>query len=170
MTVDPLDLEQFHPALRLALEEGKSYKGKPVLSHHQVYTQMKHVTKPKSSVPGDIPRKLIQEFTYEFAKPATRIFNEIIQSAQWPSQWKVEETVVLSKTKTKLPQSEEDLCTISKTPWFLKVLENILADIILPVVDKYLDPVFNITLPGEVAGLCPQDLGPEDPTCRGHLW
>ena len=69
MTVDPLDLEQFHPALRLALEEGKSYKGKPILSHHQVYTQMKHVTKPKSSVPGDIPRKLIQEFTYELAKP-----------------------------------------------------------------------------------------------------
>ena len=105
MTVDPLDLEKFHPALRLALEEGKSRKAKLILEQHQVYTKMKHVTKPKSSVAGDIPRKLIQEFTYEFAKPATYIFNEIIKTSTWPTQWKVEETIVLSKSKTKAPKN-----------------------------------------------------------------
>ena len=31
MTVEPLNLDKFHPALRLALEEGKSHKDKQVL-------------------------------------------------------------------------------------------------------------------------------------------
>ena len=139
-TVDPLDMTKFHPALRLELDKGKNQEIKPVLEQHQVYMKIKQATKSKSSVQGDIPRKLIQEFTYEYAKPATIIFNKIIQSALWPSQWKVEETIVLSKTKAKLPQSEEDLRTILKTQFLSKVLENILADTILPIVDTNLDP------------------------------
>ena len=39
---------------------------------------------------------------------------------------------------SKLPQSEEDLRTISK--WLWKVLEHILNEHILPYVDKHLDP------------------------------
>ena len=69
------------------------------------------------------------------------IFNEIIKTSSWPRQWVKEEMIVLSKLKPQqLPQSEEDLRTISKTAWLSKCLENILGDFILPHIDKYLDP------------------------------
>ena len=139
-TVDPLDTDLFFPALRLALEEGRTSRHKPVLTQHQVYLKMCKVNKPKSAVAGDVPREIIKQFTFEYAKPASQIFNKIIHSSQWPEQWKVEQTIVLSKVKSKQPQSEEELRTISKTQWLSKVLENILGDYILAVVDQYLDP------------------------------
>ena len=42
--------------------------------------------------------------------------------------------------KTSLPQSEDDLRTLSKTVFFSKCLESLLGDYILPTIDKYLDP------------------------------
>ena len=139
-TVDPLDETQFHPALRLALEEGRAGL-KPVLTQHYVYRKIMKVTKPNSSVEGDVPRKLMQKYPFQYAVPATMIFNQIIKSGQWPRQWVREETIVLSKLdKSKLPSSEEDLRTISKTAWHSKCLENILGDYILPIIDPYIDP------------------------------
>ena len=60
--------------------------------------------------------------------------------SEWPAQWKVEQTIVISKCKTKFPQNKEDLRTISKTQFLSKLIENILEDSILPIVDKYLIP------------------------------
>ena len=84
--------------------------------------------------------KVMTEFMYDFAGPSSKIFNKIIQSAQWPRQWVVEKTIVLSKSKDKLPEWEDDLRTISKTQWLSKVLENIIGDIILATIDKYIVP------------------------------
>ena len=80
------------------------------------------VKKPKSAVAGDVPRDIIKQFTFDYAKPAAKIFNHIIQSAQWPQQWKTEQTIVLSKCKLKMPQNKDDLRTVSKTQWLSKVL------------------------------------------------
>ena len=99
------------------------------------------VTKPKSSVKGDVPRVLITTYPFEYAKPVTVIYNKIIQSSSWPKQWLQEQAVVLSKLKKQqLPKNEEDLRTVSKTAWLSKCLENLLGDFILPVIDKYIDP------------------------------
>ena len=139
-TVDPLNIDLFHPSLRQTLEDGRTSKEKPVLAQDQVYRKMKQVTKPKSSVNGDVPMPVIKQFTFEYAKPAAGIFNRIIQSSQWPDQWKTEQTIVISKCKSKQPEIEDDLRTISKTQWLSKLLENILGDYILPAVDTYIDP------------------------------
>lgn len=139
-TVDPLNLELFHPSLRQTLEDGRTSHEKPVLAQDQVYRKMKQVTKPKSSVNGDVPLPVIKQYTFEYAKPAAAIFNMIIQSSQWPEQWKTEQTIVISKIKSKQPEIEDDLRTILKTQWLSKVLENILGDYILPAVDKHIDP------------------------------
>ena len=140
-TVDPLDESQFPPALRLALQEGRVSNAKPELTQHQVYCKILRVTKPKSSVPGDVPRILLTRYAFQYAKPATKIYNKIIQSSTWPRQWLEEQAVVLSKLKSQcVPQNEEDLRTVSKTAWFSKCFENILGDFILPLIDKYIDP------------------------------
>ena len=108
-TVDPLDQTKFHPALKLALEEGKSgYK--PVLTQHEIYRKILKVTKPNSSVKGDVPRKLLKIYAFQYAAPVSRIFNKVIKSGQWPRQWVKEYTIVLSKLeKSRSPSSEDNL-------------------------------------------------------------
>ena len=139
-TVEPLDISKFHPALKEKLEEGRTC-AKPILSQHQVYRKIMQVNKPNSSVPGDVPRPLLAKYPYMYAGPATKIFNKIIHTGQWPRQWVREESIVLSKLeKSKLPASEEDLRSISKTVWFSKCFENILGDFILPIIDGFIDP------------------------------
>ena len=54
-TVEPLDESQFPPALRQVLEDGRACTNKPVLTQHEVYRKIMQVTKPKSSVYGDVP-------------------------------------------------------------------------------------------------------------------
>ena len=84
-TVEPLDVSQFCPALKDALEEGK-VGTKPILSQHDVYRKIMRVTKPNSSVIGDIPTPLLKKYPYIYAAPATKIFNQMIQTGQWPGQ------------------------------------------------------------------------------------
>ena len=138
-SVDPLDFNQFSPSLRQAVEEGRTCT-KPILTQHQVYYKMLRVTKPNSSVEGDIPKVLLERYAYQYAAPLTTIFNKIIQASTWPRQWLIEQAICLSKSKTTLPLNEDSLRTISKTPWASKCLENILGDFLLPVIDKFLDP------------------------------
>ena len=139
-TVEPLDESKFPPALQLALQRGRT-EPKPILEEHRVYRKLMRVSKPNSSVPGDIPKALISRYPYQYAVPVTRIFNKVIQSGKWPRQWVQEHAIVLSKLeKSRFPASEEDLRTISKTAWLSKCLENILGDYLLPVIEPFLDP------------------------------
>ena len=109
-TVDPLDESQFSPALRAAIEGGRSCSTKPVLTQHQVYCKFLQITKPNSSVAGDVPKVLITRYAFLYAGPATTIFNRIIQTSIWPRQWTMEHAIVLSKLKPHiLPQNEDDL-------------------------------------------------------------
>jgi hypothetical protein len=139
-SVDPLNRSLFPPALCLLLEEAKTCSLKPILTQHQVYCKILRVTKPKSSVAGDVPRILVSRYPYQYAAPATILFNKIIKSSSWPRQWVQEQAICLSKLKLNLPKDEDDLRTISKTPFYSKLLENILGDYILPIIDKYIDP------------------------------
>ena len=140
-TVTPLDVAWFHPALRLEIEKGKKFSNKPTLTQHEVYTKLLQIKKPNSSVVGDIPKKLIQAYTFLWAAPAATIFNKIIQTSQWPDSWKVEHAVVLHKTeKPGQVVNEDDLRTISKTNFLSKLLESLLARWLLPIVEPYLDP------------------------------
>ena len=140
-TVAPLNINNFSPALRLEVETGKNSINKPVISQHDVYRKLLRIKKPNYSVEGDIPKKLIQEYSFLWAGPSSIIFNKIIQTADWPKTWKTEHSIVLHKTeKPSLVKSEDDTRTISKTNFMSKVLESLLAGWLLPAVEPYLDP------------------------------
>ena len=139
-TVDPLDVEKLFPALRSAIENGKIATNKPSVEQHQVYRKMLKLNKPNSSVPGDIPQVLIKDNTFEYAKPATQIFNQIIQTSEWPRQWVIEHITVIPKSRTSPPQNEDDLRNIAKTAWMSKLCEALLGDFLLPVVEPFMDP------------------------------
>ena len=140
-TVKPLDFEKLHPSLRLAIQEGREMERKPTLSQHDVYRKLMSVKKPNSSVEGDIPKKLIKQYPYLWAGPVTKIFNNIIQSSDWPAQWKIENAIPLHKTgDPRLVKDEDDVRTISKTKYLSKVLENILGEWLMPILENNIDP------------------------------
>ena len=139
-TCDPLNESLFHPALKQALENGRKCGNKPIISQHDVYRKILKATKPNSSVQGDVPRQLIMKYPYQYALPASLIFNKIIQDGDWPRQWVHEKSIAISKMKATLPRDEDDLRSLSKTAFFSKCCESMLGDFILPIVDQYLDP------------------------------
>ena len=113
---------------------------KPQVEQHHVYRKILKLRKPNSSVPGDIPQVLIKDNPFEYAKPATNIFNQIIKTSELPRQWVVEYITVIPKSRTSPPQNEDDLRNIGKTAWVSKLCEALLGDFLLPDVEPYIDP------------------------------
>ena len=63
-------------------------KKPPVISEYDAYCKIKSAKKPKSGVPNDLPKAIIQEFSPELSLPVSRIINSMFQSYQWPAHWK----------------------------------------------------------------------------------
>ena len=90
----------------------------PKLEEFQVYQKIRKSKKPNSAVPGDIPRKLVQEFSCEIAVPATIIYNTILQTQEYPRQWVREYQIPIPKINP--PSSEDELRNIAKTSYLSK--------------------------------------------------
>ena len=117
---------------------GKSENNKPILSEHEVYRKLVKAKKPNSTVPGDIPVKLVKEFSPELAAPITKIYNRITETAEYPRQWVTEHQIVIPKVNP--PLSEDDTRNIASTPFFSKLYESFIGDWILPYIEPYIDP------------------------------
>ena len=85
---DPIDVSKLSPSLRLKLE--KSDEKIPIIEEYQVYKKITVAKKPNSSVPGDLPKKVVKAFAVELAKPLELIFNAITKNAEYPRQWVIE--------------------------------------------------------------------------------
>ena len=94
----------------------------PVGSDYDVYRKIRAAKKPRSGVPNDLPRSIIQELAPELSKPAGRIINKICSTGTWPDQWNLEYIVPIGKIP--MPQSEDDLRPISLTSFFSKITEH----------------------------------------------
>ena len=94
----------------------------PPISDYETYRAIRAAKKPKSGVPMDLPKVIFQEFSPELAKHVNRIINNIMRTAVWPTQWKLEYVTPIGKVP--LPESEDDLRPISLTPFFSKVTEH----------------------------------------------
>ena len=84
-----------------------------------------------------MPRKIIQEFSPELASPVSKIINSILESGEWPCQWKLEQVIPIAKIP--LPQSEDDLRPISLTPFFSKVTEHFVTKWLLHYIGDKID-------------------------------
>ena len=109
----------------------------PIISELEVYNASKSATKPKSGVPGDLPRPITMEFLPELAGPLCKIVNNIIQSHHWPEQWRTEWVTPIGKISS--PESEDDLRPISLTSFQSKVTEKIIVDYLLKYIGEKLD-------------------------------
>ena len=68
----PLSKEKFSEKVKLKLGLKWDEMNVPKLDEMMVYEKIKKAKKPKSGVPGDLPRTLIKEFAPELATPLTK--------------------------------------------------------------------------------------------------
>ena len=101
--------------------------------------KIKKAKNTKGGVSGVLPVKLAKEFGQELSIPASKIFNNIVQTGKWPQRWKAEQGIALNKVKPKQPESESDLRIISLTPFLSKCFESIVMDWLLHFVGEKLD-------------------------------
>ena len=110
----------------------------PKLTTEDVQSRIMKAKKPNSSVPGDLPKKLVQQCAGPLAVPVKNIFNKMTVLAEFPPQWKIEHQLAIPKSYP--PENEDDLRNIAKTPFLSKVYESFVAEWLLPIIKPYLDP------------------------------
>jgi hypothetical protein len=139
----PLNMETLPERVRQKLVSPESESKIPLIMEHEVFSRIKSANKPKSGVPGDLPRKLVTEFGPELATPVCKIFNSIVNSAKqgaakWPTTWKLEFGTPLQKIPE--PGTEDDLRIISLTSFFSKVMEKFVVEWLMFYIGEKLDP------------------------------
>ena len=139
----PLEIKSLPERVIKKLKAPESESLIPSIMEHEVYARIKSANKPKSGVPGDIPRRLVTEFGPELSTPTCMIYNNIIQSARqgpakWPASWKLEYGTPIQKKDN--PETEDDLRIISLTAFFSKVMERFVVDWLMKYIGPKLDP------------------------------
>ena len=119
----PLDYESLPAQVKWKIETENL---PPTVDEFEVYNAIKSAKKPKSGIPGDLPRGIVQEFAPELATPLGYLINNILQSGEWPDQWKLEWVTAIGKKP--LPETEDDLRPIPLTSVFSKVTEQIIVN------------------------------------------
>ena len=138
-------ISQEYPALNIQnLSEAVQEKLKnirktdlPYVSKYKVENMIKKAKKTKSGVPGDLPKIMTKEFGPELSVPLSTIYQNIVQTAEWPDSWKVEQGLPLKKTAN--PENEDQIRIISLTPFFSKVFEKFVMSWLLEYLQEHLD-------------------------------
>ena len=93
----------------------------PLLSPAQVQKMLIDAKKTSSMVTGDLFPKMINKCAPFLAWPLSAIYNEIIRSYIWPTQWKREYVTLIPKKTA--PKDFKDLRNISCTLFISKIFE-----------------------------------------------
>jgi hypothetical protein len=83
----------------------------PLYEPHEVWQKIQSMKKKKSTVKGDIPWKIICEYSVELAFPLCNIYNTGNLNGEWPNIWKYE--YVTPALKVFPPGTTDDLRKIS---------------------------------------------------------
>ena len=86
---------------------------------------------------GQLPVKLLKEFSVELAVPLAHIFNTSLKQGRVPSVWK--RATITPVAKKPIPTSPGDLRPLSLTPTFSKVLEQFIVPLIMADIRPSID-------------------------------
>ena len=115
-----------------------SSKPYPLFEPHQIYLKIKKMKKKASTVLGDIPWKIILEYSVELSDPLCHIFNSSTLDGVWPAIWKVEYVTPAPKVYPTLLMDQ--LRKITGTKNISKIYEALLADFIVEDMNPSMDP------------------------------
>ena len=133
----PLDLKNLPSKVQKKLEEPSELSKIPQITEKEIIEKISKAKKPKSSVPGDIPKTLIKECKDYLAKPICKIFQKMLSTAQWPKKWQIEYGVPLKKVSN--PVNEDELRIISLTNFCSKIYESFVIDWLMKFIGHKID-------------------------------
>ena len=110
----------------------------PLFEPHEVYSKISKMKRKASTVVGDIPWKILFEFSAEFSDPLSNIYNSATLAGIWPNIWKYE--YVTPAPKVYPPVSIDDLRKISGTKNLSKIYEALLSESIIMDMSPNIDP------------------------------
>ena len=100
----------------------------PRVSRSKVEKLIKSMNKKSAGVPGDVPMRIIAEFSYEFSKPLAHLINHCFSQGTYPKLWKME--FVTPVPKVFPPEKIKDLRKISGLMNFSKITDKVIAEYI----------------------------------------
>ena len=118
-----------------SLENSKPY---PLFEPYQIHEKIRKMKKKASTVCGDIPWKIIFEFSVEFSDPLCNVYNSSTLDGMWPNLWKYE--FVTPVPKVYPPVNTDHLRKISGTKNLSKIYEALLSDFIIEDMNPKIDP------------------------------
>lgn len=133
----PLDVARLPPDVQLKVKQPANPQDLPEVSAEEVLMKIKKSKIPKSSVPGDLPKKLVQACAQNLSTPVALILKKIVTSCEWPKQWRTEYGVPLQKVSN--PENEDQLRIISLTSFFSKISESFVIDWLMEYVGELID-------------------------------
>ena len=121
----PIEIESLPQSIQTKITEASRHEV-PFISRQLIEKKIRNAKTTKGGVAGDLPARLIKEFSHELAFPLSNLYKTIAETGKWPQRWKIEQGLPLKKIDN--PQSEDDLRIISLTPFFSKTFEQIVLD------------------------------------------
>ena len=100
----------------------------PKISPAKIEKIIKTMNKKSAGVPGDIPMKLISDFSFELSRPIAHIVNHCLSQGIYPDIWKLEYVTPVPKVHP--PECLTDLRRISGLLNLSKITDEIIAEII----------------------------------------
>ena len=110
----------------------------PIIEPIKVYEVIEGMNKKAATVPGDIPMKLIAEFSVELAEPLAHVFNVCLQEGVYPEIYKSE--CITPAPKVFPPENIKDLRKISGFLNSAKLFDKLIAQYLIADMAPSRDP------------------------------
>ena len=110
----------------------------PQFTSSQVWLKLSKIKTNKSTVPGDLPAKVIKQSAVYLAEPLTDIINCSLIRGEYPNLYKFENITPVPKVHP--CESVSQLRNISGLVTFDKVMEDLIAEILLSDMKHHMDP------------------------------
>ena len=106
----------------------------PQISQNEVLEIMQKMKKSSSSVEGDLPPKVKNQFIDQLSIPITELVNNCLKECTFPKKYRIETCVVLPKVNP--PQSLDQLRNLGLTQFNSKVLEGVIIHFLEPYLKE----------------------------------
>ena len=110
----------------------------PLFEPFEIYEKIRKMKKKSSTVLGDLPWRVILEYSVELSTPLSNIYNSSTLAGVWPLLWKHE--YITPAPKVFPPVDADDLRKISGTKNLSKIYEALLSDFIIGDMYPHIDP------------------------------
>ena len=111
------------------ISQASNSKPFPWITREKIQKKIQKMKSKTSTVIGDIPWKVIKEYSSYLSYPLENIYNRSVIHGEYADIWKLE--IVSPVPKVYPPASEEELRKISCTLNFSKIFESILAEYLI---------------------------------------